>query len=252
MKKLLFKTILVVAAMCVGMNVWATEPVTTGFVTVYSNDFESGSSPWGWGSGNAAVSLIEESGDNHYMSLVRSSDNYNRTLLFPATYTEYELTFKWFAKINDKVQIKLSTSHTSFITGYQFRYNGPTSNKLCLTNSAGKSSDQEITNYTKSTEDPMSVADDFYTVKVASDGTNVRFTFTDPAGTSVTKDYTYNDNFQLGGVQLQSQTTSDYHYIDDVVLKVPSHTYTVNAVDGPDNILSELQQEMLGKVHSIA
>jgi len=71
MKKLLFRTILIAAAILgVGMNAWATEPVTTGFVTVYSNDFESGSSPWGWSTGSAAVSLIEETGGNHYMSLV--------------------------------------------------------------------------------------------------------------------------------------------------------------------------------------
>lgn len=248
MKKRLLKTILVAAMLGMGTSAWATEPVTTGFVTVYSNDFESGSSPWGWSTGSAAVNLIEETGGNHYMSLTRydsgKNNYYNRSLLFSATYTKYELTFKWFAKISDKVQIKFSTSHTSFTVGYQFRYNNPTANKLCLTNSAGNSSEQEITNYTKSTEAPTSVTDDFYTVKVASDGTNVRFTFTNPEGTSVTKDYTINDgnrdDFKLGGFQLQSQTTSDYHYIDDIVLKVPSHTYTVNAVDDSDNILSEL------------
>jgi hypothetical protein len=73
MKKfyLLTKTLLVMALLCVGAsNAWATEPVTTGFVTVYSNDFESGDSPWGWSTGSAAVSLIEETGGNHYMSLV--------------------------------------------------------------------------------------------------------------------------------------------------------------------------------------
>ena len=67
---LLFKTIIVAAMLCVGTSAWATEPVTTAFVTVYSNDFESGSSPWGWSTGSAAVSLIEETGENHYMSLV--------------------------------------------------------------------------------------------------------------------------------------------------------------------------------------
>ena len=235
----LTKTLLVAAGLCVGMSAWGTEPVTTGFVTVYNNDFESGSSPWGWSTGSAAVSLTEETGGNHYMSLVRNNSNYNRTLLFSATYTKYELTFKWFAKISDKVQIKLSTNHSSFTVGYQFRFNDPTSNKLCLTNSSGKSQ-QEITNYTKSIEAPTSVVDDFYTVKVASDGTNVRFTFTNPEGTSVTKDYTYSNDFQLGGIQLQSQTTSDFHYIDDIILKVPSHTYTINAVDDSDNILSQL------------
>ena len=253
MKKLLFKTILVAAAMCVGTNVWATEPVTTGFVTVYSNDFESGSSPWGWNN-PGTIELEEETSGNHYMYFTRYTSGkttyYNRSLLFSDTYTKYELTFKWFAKTveskDNKLQIKFITNHTDASSiGYQYRYNdnnGTATYKLYLTNSSGNSDSNktEMTNYTKSTSDPTSVADDFYTVKVASDGTNVRFTFTDPAGTSVTKDYTYNDNFQLGGVQLQSQTTSDYHYIDDVVLKVPSHTYTVNAVDGSDNILSEL------------
>ena len=72
MRKLstLMKTLLVAVGLCMGMSAWGTEPVTTGFVTVYSNDFESGSSPWGWSTGSAAVSLIEETGGNHYMSLV--------------------------------------------------------------------------------------------------------------------------------------------------------------------------------------
>ena len=69
-RKLHLKSMFLTAMLFVGMSAWATEPVTTGFVTVYSNDFESGSSPWGCSTGSAAVSLIEETGENHYMSLV--------------------------------------------------------------------------------------------------------------------------------------------------------------------------------------
>lgn len=243
MKKIL---LLVTALILGGVNfIWATEPVTTGFSQVYSNDFESGSSPWGWSTGSAAVSLTEEDGGNHYMSLTRSSNNYNRSLLFTDTYRKYELTFKWFAKTTaatgSKIQVKFVTSHSTGDTShYQFRFNdeaSATSPTFQICDNITKK--QKLTNYTQSTSAPSSI-DDFYTVKVASDGTYVRYTLTNPSGTSVYFDTCYSANNALGGIQLQSNTAStDVHYIDDIVLKVPTNNYTINYKLGDDIIKSE-------------
>jgi len=247
-RKLLFKTIIVAAMLCMGTSAWATEPVTTGFVTVYSNDFESGSKPWGWSESGATIGLIQEDGGNHYMYLTNGgkSGTYNRSLLFSATYTKYELTFKWFAKTaastGSKVQVKFVTDHsTGDASHYQFRFNDEASAltpTLQVCDNTTKK--QQLTNYTQSTAAPSGIAD-FYTVKVASDGSYVRYTLTTPDGvSSVYYEMEYTSNNALGGILLQSNTKdNDILYIDNIVLKVP-HTYTVNAVDDSDNILSEL------------
>ncbi len=239
-RQLIVKTLLVAVGMMMGVSAaWATEPDTDGYSIVYTNDFESGSSPWGWTEGLADVSLITEDGDNNFLSVTRKSTNYNRTLLFTKNYDKYDLTFKWFYKYSYRGQIKFITDYSKKTTGWQYRFNNPTSDKLCLTDKNANSSTQEITNYTKSTDAPTSVSTDFYTVRVASDGVNVRFTFTNSAGTSVVYDEEWNDKFLLGGIQLQSQTTSDVLYIDDIVLKVPTENYTINYKLGDEIIKTE-------------
>ena len=235
MKKfyLLTKTLLVATMLLAGAsNAWATEPDTSGYSEVYSNDFESGSTPWGWTAGSAAVSLVEETGGNHFLSVTRSGDNYNKALPFAKNYSQYDLTFKWYAKTtastSSKVQLKFARDYSN-LTGtadkYQFRFNDEASKTSpTLRLSIGSSKIQEITNYTQATSAPTSVSTQFYTVRVASDGVNVRFTFTNPESVSVTYDVEY-----LGGILMQSSTAgTDVLYIDDIVLKVPTENYTIN------------------------
>ena len=251
MKRDLLKTMFLMAVgLLVGVNfVWATEPNTDGYSIVYSNDFESGSSPWGWTGGTgAAISLIDETGGNHFLSVTNNS-KYNRALPFAKNYSKYDLTFKWYAKTTanekSKVQLKFARDYSN-LTGtadkYQFRFNDEASAtsptlQLSLGSTTPK---QQMTNYTQATSAPTSVSSQFYTVRVASDGVNVRFTFTNPESVSVTYDVAYSSDLQLGGILMQSNTANtDVLYIDDIVLKVPTENYTINYKLGDDIIKTE-------------
>ena len=249
-KQLLLKTLLMAVMLLGGVNfAWATEPDTDGYSTVYTNDFESGSDPWGWTGGTGARgSLIEEAGGNHFLYVTKSNNNFNKALPFTKNYSKYDLTFKWYAKTaestSSKVQLKFARDYSD-LTGtadkYQFRFNdelSATSPTLRL--SIGSTKIQEITNYTQATSAPTSVSSQFYTVRVASDGENVRFTFTNPESVSVTYDVAYTSDLQLGGILMQSNTANtDVLYIDDIVLKVPTENYTINYKLGDDIIKTE-------------
>lgn len=249
-KTTFLKTLLMAVMLLRGANfAWATEPDTDGYSTVYTNDFESGSDPWGWTGGTgAAYPLIEETGGNHFLSVTRSGNNYNKALPFTKNYSKYDLTFKWYAKTtkstSSKVQLKFARDYSN-LTGtadkYQFRFNDEASaTSPTLRLSIGSSKIQEITNYTQATSAPTSVSSQFYTVRVASDGVNVRFTFTNPESVSVTYDVAYSSDLQLGGILMQSNTVStDVLYIDDIVLKVPTENYTINYKLGDDIIKTE-------------
>lgn len=217
-------------------------------MTVYTQDFETENTPdanYGWNTGdNLTRTLVLDSDNaNHFYSL---KGTWNRSLQFAATYTRYHLTFKWYAKLNsstDKVQLKFITDHTSTTNKYQYRYSD-ISGKMYLSDGTvtdkNKSSYLELTNFTGTTSAPTSVSTDFYTVDVVSDGTNVRFTFTNPSGTSLSKTFSYSSDFAMGGVQVQNSNANGISYIDDIVLTAPVNNYTINYKLGDDIIKSEV------------